>query len=166
MPETSITMLISYKAWAFDLMMVAASKISEQALRRDRPTTFKSIINTLHHIQIVDEMFKAHLLGQSHDHRSRAPAIDIALDDLRAISVELGDWFMTYTEQLSADELTGMISFKYIDGKLGSMSKEQILLHLVNHTTYHIGYVSDMFYQIPVEPPTTDLTVFLRDAWQ
>jgi uncharacterized damage-inducible protein DinB len=36
--------------------------------------------------------------------------------------------------------------------------------HVVNHTTYHRGYIADYFYQIPSRPPTTDLPVFLRDA--
>lgn len=30
--------------------------------------------------------------------------------------------------------------------------------------TYHHGFVADFFYQIPAEPPTTDLPVFLRDV--
>jgi uncharacterized damage-inducible protein DinB len=39
-----------------------------------------------------------------------------------------------------------------------------MLLHIVNHTSYHRGFVADMFYQVPARPPVTDLTVFLRDA--
>ena len=37
-------------------------------------------------------------------------------------------------------------------------------MHLGNHTTYHRGYIADMFYQVPAHPPTTDLTVFIRDV--
>jgi uncharacterized damage-inducible protein DinB len=37
-------------------------------------------------------------------------------------------------------------------------------LHVVNHSTYHRGFVADHFNQIPSRPPTTDLPVFLRDA--
>jgi uncharacterized damage-inducible protein DinB len=44
------------------------------------------------------------------------------------------------------------------------MSRADILLHVVNHTTYHRGHIAAMMYQIPVQPPTTDLPVFLRDA--
>jgi uncharacterized damage-inducible protein DinB len=39
-----------------------------------------------------------------------------------------------------------------------------MLLHVVNHTSYHRGFVADLFYQVPARPPITDLTVYLRDA--
>jgi uncharacterized damage-inducible protein DinB len=39
-----------------------------------------------------------------------------------------------------------------------------IVLHVVNHKTYHRGHIADMLFQIPVQPPTTDLPVFLRVA--
>jgi uncharacterized damage-inducible protein DinB len=44
------------------------------------------------------------------------------------------------------------------------MTRGEILLHIVNHTSYHRGFVGDMMYQIPVRAPTTDLPVFLRDV--
>jgi uncharacterized damage-inducible protein DinB len=38
------------------------------------------------------------------------------------------------------------------------------MLHVVNHTSYHRGFVADMFYQIPQRPPLTDIPVFLRET--
>ena len=40
----------------------------------------------------------------------------------------------------------------------------EMLLHVVNHKTYHRGYVAQMLYQASVRPPTMDLPVFLRDV--
>jgi uncharacterized damage-inducible protein DinB len=57
------------------------------------------------------------------------------------------------------------IDFEFIGGGHGRMAREDIMLHLVNHGTYHRGLVSDMMYQIPVTPETNDYTVFLRDHW-
>src|SRR5258708_32381229 len=45
------------------------------------------------------------------------------------------------------------------------MTRAEILLHIVNHTSYHRGFVADLFYQVPgARPPTTDLPVYLREA--
>jgi uncharacterized damage-inducible protein DinB len=44
------------------------------------------------------------------------------------------------------------------------MSVSEIIFHIVNHGTYHRGFVSDMMYQIPLVPPANDLTVYLRDV--
>jgi uncharacterized damage-inducible protein DinB len=44
------------------------------------------------------------------------------------------------------------------------MARGAILLHVVNHATYHRGWIADMFLQVPAKNPTTDLPVFLREA--
>ena len=44
------------------------------------------------------------------------------------------------------------------------MTRREILQHLVNHTSYHRGFVAQMMYDIPVRPPVTDITVYLRDV--
>ncbi len=43
------------------------------------------------------------------------------------------------------------------------MSRGEMIAHVVNHATYHRGFVADMMYQVPAMPPATDLPVFLRD---
>jgi uncharacterized damage-inducible protein DinB len=59
-----------------------------------------------------------------------------------------------------------MVSFTFVGGGAGAMTRGEILLHIVNHTSYHRGFAADLFYQVPAKPPTTDLTVFLRDAYR
>jgi uncharacterized damage-inducible protein DinB len=56
------------------------------------------------------------------------------------------------------------VRFTFVGGGEGEMTRSEILLHVVNHTTYHRGFIADQFYQVPAKPPTTDLPVFLRDA--
>ena len=45
------------------------------------------------------------------------------------------------------------------------MTREDILLHLSNHATYHRGFVSTLMYPFKLNGAANDLTVFLRDAW-
>jgi uncharacterized damage-inducible protein DinB len=56
------------------------------------------------------------------------------------------------------------VHFTFVGGGEGVMTRGEILQHLVNHTTYHRGFVAQMMYDVPARPPTTDLTVFLRDV--
>jgi uncharacterized damage-inducible protein DinB len=67
---------------------------------------------------------------------------------------------------MTAASMAEKIRFDYIGGGEGVMTRSEMLLHVVNHTTYHRGFVADFFYQIPVQPPVTDLTVYLRDVPQ
>jgi uncharacterized damage-inducible protein DinB len=46
------------------------------------------------------------------------------------------------------------------------MTRGEIILHLVNHATYHRGFVGDMLNQAGVVPRATDLSVFVRDVWR
>lgn len=46
------------------------------------------------------------------------------------------------------------------------MTCNEMILHVVNHGTYHRGFVGDMMYQAGVTPSATDLPVFLRDVAQ
>jgi len=58
------------------------------------------------------------------------------------------------------------VSFTFVGGGPGAMTRGQMLLHVINHTSYHRGFAADLFYQVPAKPPTTDLPVFLRDVPQ
>jgi uncharacterized damage-inducible protein DinB len=55
-----------------------------------------------------------------------------------------------------------MVNFTFIGGGAASLTRADIVLHVVNHGTYHRGNVAAMMYQLGVAPPTTDLPVYLR----
>lgn len=62
-------------------------------------------------------------------------------------------------------ELAGTITFTFVGGGEGAMTREDVLLHLVNHATYHRGFVSTLLYPLKTQGAASDLTVFLRDEW-
>ena len=161
-----LQMLMRYKSWALDITLQSVSKIPNEELVKVRPTTFKTIIHTLNHIYVVDEIFKAHLENHKHHYASRNTEDAPSLESLQHLSEVTNRWYIQYADQYNQDELAEIIEFEFVGGGTGAMSRLEILHHLVNHATYHIGYVSDMMYQIPAEPPATDLPVFLRDIWQ
>ena len=68
---TNIKMLIDYKAWANQLTFSTALGLSEKEVLKKRPTRFKSIVNTLNHVYVIDDIFKAHLTGKQHGYAER-----------------------------------------------------------------------------------------------
>lgn len=64
-------------------------------------------------------------------------------------------------EAIGYPRLPRTVRFTLIGGKRSAMRRSEIVLHVINHTSYHHGFVADMFYQIPARPPLTDLPVFL-----
>jgi len=83
--------------------------------------------------------------------------------ELRAAQIEIDQWYIEYSDDIQDGRCAEVVNFSFIGGGSGSMSRGDILLHVINHTTYHRGHIGCMIYQVPAEPPTTDLPVFLRE---
>src|SRR6266568_2467485 len=59
------------------------------------------------------------------------------------------DWYIAWSERMSEAALGENVPFTLIGGNKGVMTRAEILLHIVNHTSYHRGFVADLFYQVP-----------------
>jgi len=160
-----VQMLSRYKAWANSLLFSAVAKLPEHDLTAARSIVFGSILRTLNHVYAMDKVWKAHLQGVSHDLTTRNPEACPPLDELRVLQQDIDAWYISYADSLLETERDGLVEFTFIGGGAGSMSRETILLHVVNHATYHRGHIGDMMYECSREPPTTDLPVFLKGGF-
>jgi uncharacterized damage-inducible protein DinB len=155
------TSLARYKSWADDLTLRAVAALSPAEAERQRPTLFKSIIGTLNHSYAVDLIWQAHLEGREHGFTARNVMPHPELEALTAAQRSANAWLLAWSDVQSAASLSQAVSFRLVSGEQGTMTRGEILLHIVNHATYHRGFVSDLFYQVPAKPPTTDWNVFL-----
>lgn len=155
-----------YKAWADDVFLSAISALPSEALTMPQPIIFGSLIRTLNHVCMMDYVWRCHLLGKPHGLTTRNPEPCPALAELTTRQRELDAWYVHYADQMTDIDLVESVPFDFIGGESGRMSRMAILLHVVNHGTYHRGHVAGMLYQIGVTPPTTDLPVFLREQSQ
>lgn len=156
-------LMLRYKRWANALTFEALAGLPEVELLRTRPTNFKNILSTLNHVRVVDDIFRAHLEGREHGYTSRNEPDVPSLHELQDRATALDDWFVDYCSSLTPVGMVEPVAFRLIGGGHGVMTREQIFLHVVNHGSYHRGFVSDMMYQIPAVPPANDLSVYLRD---
>ena len=58
----------------------------------------------------------------------------------------MDDHHVDLARRCSDAELAGTIRFNFDCGSAGVMAHKKILLHLVNHATYHHGFVSTLLY--------------------
>ncbi len=156
--------LTRYNKWANELMLEAVSKLPSGEATKPRTTLFKNIVHTLNHNYVIDRIFQAHLEGREHGFAGRNTSEPPELDDLRKGQREIDDWYVAWSDDITDAALDEKVSFTFVGGGEGVMTRGEIVLHIVNHTTYHRGFAADLFYQVPARPPTTDLTVFLRDV--
>lgn len=159
-----VKMLVRYRAWADELTFKAVMDLPEGEAVKPRPTRFGSMVHTLNHVFVIDAIFKAHLLGEPHHYTARNTETSPPLGELWQQQRQMNQWYIDYVEGLSEDQLNEWVSFQFVGGGEGGMSRHQIITHIVNHGTYHRGFVGDMMYQVPATPPANDFPVYLRDV--
>jgi uncharacterized damage-inducible protein DinB len=157
-------MLARYNRWANDLIFAAVAALPAGEATRPRATLFKNMVHTLNHNYVIDRIFQAHLEGRAHGYAARNTPEPPPLEDLARAQREIDDWTIAWSDAIPPAALDERLEFTFVGGGQGAMTRAEMLMHVVNHTSYHRGFVADMFYQVPARPPVTDLTVFLRDA--
>ena len=159
-----VQMLTRYKAWADDLFLSVVSAVPVSQLKAPFPIIFGSLIRTLNHSYAMDYVWQSHLLGKPHGLTTRNPDHCPEMDQLATSQRKIDSWYVDYANSITDQKLSELVKFEFIGGRPGSMSRRDILLHVVNHTTYHRGHAADMLYHFNIFPPTTDLPVFLAQG--
>jgi uncharacterized damage-inducible protein DinB len=159
-----LQMLTRYRAWADRLLYQSLATVPEQDLVRPQPIIFGNLLRTLNHVNAMDQVWKAHLEGAPHGFTSRNPDDCPDFGTLRTSQEKIDEWYVRFAETLDQAACDETIRFTFIGGGEGTMRRGDILLHVVNHATYHRGHVAMMMYGLSASVPVTDLPVFLREA--
>ena len=157
-------MLTRYNAWANRMIFDAVAELPEGEASKERQSLFRNMVHTLNHNYVIDCIWQAHLEGREHGYEARNTKDHPPLPELWRAQQEVDRWYIAWSDALSDAALDEKVSFTLIGGNPGVMTRGEILLHIVNHTSYHRGFVADLFYQVPARPPTTDIPVYLREG--
>jgi uncharacterized damage-inducible protein DinB len=155
--------LARYRLWADQLTFGAVTALPSGEAEKERPTRFKTMIGTLNHTYLVDLIWQAHLEGRDHGFPALDLVLHAGLPELWRAQQAIDQWYIDWSDAQSAQSLDETVVFRFVDGERGAMSRGDILLHVVNHATYHRGWVAEMFFQVPARNPTTDLPVYLSN---
>jgi uncharacterized damage-inducible protein DinB len=119
-------------------------------------------IRTLNHIYVVDRIFRAHLLGEQHGYSATNTESTPELGELQFSVAETDAWFEKYVSTITKIQLEEGIAFRFTDGDAGRMTREEILVHVITHGSYHRGNVGQVLKSISVAPPRDLYTKFLH----
>ncbi|HKR44197.1 MAG TPA: DinB family protein [Paraburkholderia sp.] len=152
--------LFRYKAWANDELLTALARLG--AWRR--LTLTRLAIKALSHSYVVDRIFAAHLQRQAHPYTSANLSELPTLDDLAADIRTSDQEYIKYVCGLDRDALAERLDFVFTDGAPGRMSREEMLIHVINHGTGHRGQVSALMLLNAVSPAKDGFTTWLHEA--
>ena len=122
------------------------------------------MLRVLDHMHAVDRIFQHHLQGLPH--AFRAPRSE-TIPELAALAdsvQEVDDWYASYVDSLTADELQQSVDFVFTSGKAARMRRGEIILHVCLHGTYHRGNAGAVLQLKGMTPSRDSITDFLEDA--
>lgn len=153
-----LTSLLQYKAWA-------NQELFAQLQRLDPITQHSELhaaLRILNHIHVVERIFVANLQGLRHDYSATNTPQTPTLAALHKAVQDTDRWYLDYAAGLSAEQLAERLSFNFVDGDAGCMSREEMLAHIVTHGGYHRGAVGRIMAQVGLAPPRDIYTRFLH----
>jgi uncharacterized damage-inducible protein DinB len=154
--------LLAYTIWADRQLLEALRGLPSVDLERDTGTSFGSVLGTMAHILGAEQLWLSRLLGVP---LRRLPALEdfpsVAL--LAASFEDFWPQLEFYLASLADDQMGSAFSWTNSRGETHSAPLRQVLLHVVNHATYHRGQVVSQLRQLGHPAPSTDL-VYWRGA--
>ena len=157
----SAQQLSRYRQWADHRTFEAVAALPPGEVAKERPTLLKTMIGTLDHIYLMDLVWQAHLEGRDHGFTSRNHILHTELPRLWRAQRAINRWYVDWSDRQTEQSLRETVCFRFIDRTSGMMTRGDILLHVVNHATYHRRWVAEMFFQVPAPNPSVDLPVYL-----
>ena len=154
--QNTLQRLFHYKLWANDALLNALAELGSSS-----PITGLAI-KALSHTYIVDQIFAAHLRRM--EHTFAAPNLDQMpnLEDL-SLDIRASDKeYLTYVSRLEPADLAERIDFTFTDGAPGSMTREEMLMHVITHGVGHRGQISAVMILNSRKPASDGFTTFLH----
>ena len=149
----------NYKIWADELTLRAIDRIDKLTFC----DTYKFIVQQVNHIVIVEELFKARLVGSPVPHQNTNSYIVPKLGELKGRLNESNKWYQRYISDLDDETKLAVLPFTFADGKSGSMSVEEMLFHIVNHSSYHRGSIAHALDLADVSHPADGYGIYVHE---
>lgn len=156
--NSPLVSLLDHKVWANEELFksIAMIDVSRFSLLVHNATRI------LNHVYVVDQIFKAHLEGCTHPYTATNTKETPSLSALGAAAKATDDWYAAYVRTLLPSALQEPVRFVFTDGETGTMTREEMLLHVITHGGYHRGAAGQVMRDAEATPPRDLYTRFLH----
>mgnify|MGYP000849061885 CR=1 FL=1 len=143
--------MISYHEWAMNTMLDHLNELPKEVLKNEIKSSYPSIAKTLSHILAVDTIWiqileKVDFQQALQDAMSQIPFTDeYTIEEFKMAFKNVGSKYQTFLNKNL--DLTVMIDVNNPWSGPRQTTFEEILLHVSNHGTYHLGNITTMLRQ-------------------
>ena len=153
---------LDYHYWARDIILDAVTVLPHERFTTKVESSFTSLRDTVAHIYAADWIWYTRWVGES-------PASLIAYDQfpdatsIRTAWKELEEKVRPFVNSLGEAGVHKAFDYKLLSGAPDAAPFWQMLVHVVNHASYHRGQVTTLLRQLgATPPPPTDMIAFFR----
>ena len=157
----SISDLLVYTIWADRALLSALRAVPADDLSRDTGSSFASLLGTMGHILGAERVWLSRFVGSPLHLQSLSVYADFA--GLERAFQEFWPQLEAYLASLRPEDLGRELTWTNTLGVTRTLVLWGLLLHLVNHSTYHRGQLVTMLRQLGYAAPGTDLVYYLAD---
>jgi len=157
--NTALCSLFRYKAWANQELLAALAAFDAARY----PDRFRAMLDILGHANVVDRIFRNHLSGVVVEIiDSTEPERELSLSELRTAVEATDAWYLGFVADLDDARLRVPVPFVFTDGDKGTMTREEMLLHVATHAGYHRGSIGQILEDLTGDSPPDSLTKYLH----
>lgn len=151
-----INELFGYNYWARDRQLQVCENLSPDQLKSPIGGSFSSLHNTLVHLVVVEWLWRERWRG-------RTPHPIPRVSDFPSLADIIERWnneeikMKSYLASLTENDLENLITCQSTRGDKWTYPLWQMMMHLLNHQSFHRGQVTFYFRQLGLQPPSVDL---------
>lgn len=162
MASNHLNTLANYNFWANQKICSYILDAGEALADKETESSFPTIRKTLYHLWDAQAIWLKRLNGESpnswpsHNFKGN-------LNDAIKLIEENSQALVDYTEALSENEIFNKIEFKATDGTPYYNTVQEILMHVMNHSTFHRGQLITMLRSVGfTNVGSTDMIRYFR----
>jgi len=157
MDTEALVQQLRYSAWATRCVLESATALSEEELHRDLGNSYGGVHGAMTHIYQADAIWFDRLMGAPTGDLSRyEPSPDFSE------WLPLLDSYVKWAEALTPADWDRIAHYRNVKGEPFRTPIWQIVLHVVNHATYHRGQITTLLRQLGRVPVGMDLIMYYR----
>jgi uncharacterized damage-inducible protein DinB len=162
MDRDHVLQLCAYHHWAEDQLMACVQPLTAAQLDKPWGGSFATGRGLLRHIVGADRIWVTRWNGTSP--KAAPPVPDSwAGADFRAEWEKVKAEEQRFLNTLTDARLEESFTYVNLKGEQSTYRFADILVHVVNHGTYHRGQLAHLLRDLGVTPPSTDYLIFRRD---
>lgn len=158
MSVSLVNELLNYNYWARDRQLQTCATLTEEQFLRPLGNSFPSLRDTLTHMVAVEWIWLERWRG-------RTPRSLLTPEEFHTLAALSQRWqtvereMRDYVATLDEETLEGTVSYVNSKGETWTYKLWRMMVHLLNHQSYHRGQVTALLRQLGTQPPPVDFLV-------